>query len=66
MWDAKPKHPQTDWVLCSDDWQGLCYHMYTRMNDTPIKDNYADISLKEIKNANFKHSGQKRSYQKQL
>ena len=35
-----------------------------QLNNTPIEENYADISLKEIKDAYFKHTGQKRSHQK--
>ena len=55
---------QTEWVLCSDDWQDIVMTYIPQHNDTPIEDNYADISLKEIKNANFKHSGWKRTFQK--
>ena len=59
MWDTTQKHPQTEWVICSDDWQGIVITYIPQLSDTPIENNYADISLKEIKDAYFKHSGQK-------
>ena len=60
MWDAAPKHPQTEWILCPDDWQDIAFTEITLLNDTPIEDNYADISLKEIEDGYFKHSGWKK------
>ena len=42
MWDATPKHPQTEWVLCSEDWQDIVITYIPQLNDTPIEDNYAD------------------------
>ena len=64
MWDATPKHPQTEWVLCSDDLQDIVITYIPQLENMPIEDNYAEISLKEIKDAYFKHSGWKRSCQK--
>ena len=64
MQDATPKHPQTEWALCSDDWQDIVITYIPQLNDAPIEGNYADISLKEIKDAYFKHSGWKRSCHK--
>ena len=49
MRDATPKHPQTEWVLCSDDWQDIVITHIPQLNNTPIEDNYADISLKKLK-----------------
>ena len=60
-----PRQPQTEWVLCSDDWQDIVIIYIPQLNDTPIEDNYGDISLKKNKKAYFKYSGQKRSCQKQ-
>ena len=51
MWDATPIHLQTEWVLCSDDWQNIVMTDIPQFNDTPIEDNYVDMSLKEIKDA---------------
>ena len=59
VWDATPKYPQNEWVLCSEDWQDVVITYIPQLNDTPIEDNYADISLNEIKDAYFKHSGKK-------
>ena len=54
MQDTTSKHPQTEWLLCSDDWQDIVITYIPQLNDTPIEDNYADIALKEIKDAYFK------------
>ena len=59
MLDATLKHPQTESILCLEDWQDIVITYIPQLNDTPIEDNYADISLKEIKDAYFKHSGWK-------
>ena len=56
MWDATPKHQQTEWVLHSDDWQDIVITHIHQCNDTPIEDNYTDLSLKGIKDAYFKLS----------
>ena len=68
MWDVLPKQPQTEWILCSDDWQDIIIIYIPHLNDTPIEDNYVNISLKEIKDVYFKyfHSlNWKKSCQKQ-
>ena len=64
MWDATRQHPQTEWVLCSDDWQDIVITYIPQMDNTPIEHKNADMSLKEIEDAYFKHSGLKRSCQK--
>ena len=55
MQDAIPKHPQTEWVLCSDDWQDIVTTYIPQLNDVSIEDNYGDISLKGIQDAYFKN-----------
>ena len=55
MQDATPKHSQTEWVLCSDDWQDIVITYVSQLSDTPFQDNYVGISLKEIKDAYFKN-----------
>ena len=56
MQDVTPKHPEGEWVLCSDDWQHIAIIYIPQLNDTLIEVNYADISLKEIKDAYLKIS----------
>ena len=55
MWNAMLKLPQTEWLLCSDDWQDIVIIDIPQPSDTPIEDNYVDISLKKIKDAYFKN-----------
>ena len=55
MQDATPKHLQTEWVPCSDDWQDIVTTYISQLNVTPIEDNYADLSLTEFKDAYFKN-----------
>ena len=55
MQGATPKHQQTEWILCSDDWQDIVIIYIPQLNHTPIEDNYGDISLKESKDAYFKN-----------
>ena len=67
MQDATPKHPQTEWVLCTDNWQDIVITYIPQLNAIPIEQNYADISMKEIKDAyftNFHPLNWKRSCQK--
>ena len=37
-------------------WQDLVVIHVPQLNDTPIDDNYTNMSLKEIKNTYFQHS----------
>ena len=56
MLDATPIHSQTERVVCSDDWQDIVIIYIPQLNDTPIEENYADISLKEIKDTYLKNT----------
>ena len=47
MWDATPKQIQTEWVLCSDDWQDT--HK-TKMNSNLL--NLALPPIKQLKTQN--------------
>ena len=40
IWDAVPKHPQTEWVPCSEYWQDIVTTYISQVNDTPIEDNF--------------------------
>ena len=42
-----------EWVLCSENWQDLVIIHVFQLNNTLIEDNYANISIKEIKNTYF-------------
>ena len=44
-------HTQIECVLCSDDWRELVIMYVPELNNIPIEDNYADISMQEIKKA---------------
>ena len=33
MWDAIPTQPQTEWILCSDEWQDIVT-THTHLNST--------------------------------
>ena len=48
MRDTTPGHPEVEWVLCSNYWQDIVIIYIPQPNDTPIEDNYGDISLEEI------------------
>ena len=39
MLDATPKHPQTEWVLCPEDWQNIVITYIPQFSDTLIEDN---------------------------
>ena len=43
-----------DWVLCSENWQDFVFIHVPQLNVTPIEDNYANLSTKEIKNTYFR------------
>ena len=64
--DAKLKHTQTEWVLCSEDWQDIVTIYVPQLNNIPIEDNYADISLEEIKDAYFKYGKWRKPHQKRV
>ena len=53
--DAKPKHTQTEWVLCSEDWQDIVITYVPQLNNIPVENNYADISLEEVKDPYLTH-----------
>ena len=53
-----------EWVLCSENWQDFVIIHVPQLNNTPIGDNYANVSIKEIKNTYCQHSSYKRSCQK--
>ena len=53
-----------EWVSCSENWQDSVIIHVPQLNVIPIKDNDANLSIKEIKNIYFQHSCCKRSYQK--
>ena len=55
--DTKSKHTRTKWVLCSEDWQDIVITYVPQLSNIPIEDNYADISLEEIKDA-YPHTWQ--------
>ena len=38
--NATPKHSQTEWILCSDDWQDIVIIYIPQLNETPIEENY--------------------------
>ena len=48
---TEPGHTWTEWVPCSDDWRDLVITYVPELNNIPIEDNYADISMQEIKKA---------------
>ena len=43
-------------VLCSENWQDFVVIYVPQLNDMPIDNNYANVSLKKIKNTYFQHS----------
>ena len=57
--DAKFKPTKTEWILCSEDWQDIVITYVWQLNSIPIEDNYADISLEEIKDVYLKHGKQR-------
>ena len=50
-YETKSKHTKTEWVLCSKDWRDIVIMYVPQMNNIAKEDNYADISLEEIKKA---------------
>ena len=64
--NAKSKHTQTEWVLCSEDWQDIVIMYVPQLNNIPIEDNYADISLEEIKDAYIKYGKQRKPHQRRV
>ena len=46
---AESQHTKTEWVLCSEDWRDIVIMYVPQLNDIAIEDNYANISLEEIK-----------------
>ena len=38
-----------EWVLSSRNWQDFVIIHVHQLNNTPIEDNYIDVSIKEIK-----------------
>ena len=42
---------ETESVLCSEDWRDIVIMYVPEPNDIPIEENYAEVSLKEIKDA---------------
>ena len=42
---------ETEWVLCSQDWRDIVITYVPELNDIPIEENYAEVSLEEIKDA---------------
>ena len=48
---AESDHIQTEWVLCSEEWRDIVITYVLQLNIIPIEDNYAEISLEEIKKA---------------
>ena len=51
-------------VCCSENWQDFVVLHVPQLNATPIEDNYANLSIKEIKNIYFQHSHHKTSCHK--
>ena len=47
---------KTEWVLCSEDWGDIVITYVPQLNNLPIEDNCADISLEEIKDAYIKYA----------
>ena len=44
-----------------------CYHIYIpQLNNIPIENNYADISLKEIRDAYFTYGKWRKPHQKRI
>ena len=64
--DAKSKHTRTEWVLCSEDWQDIVITYVPQLNNIPTEDNYADISLEEIKDAYLKHGKQRKPHKRRV
>ena len=62
--DAKSKHTKTEWVLCLEDWSDIVIRYVPQLNNIPIEDNYAGISLEEIKDAYLKHGKWRKPCQK--
>ena len=54
-YEAESKHTKTEWVLCSEDWRDIVITYVPQLNNIPIEDKYADISLEEIKDAYIKY-----------
>ena len=48
-YESKSEHTKTEWVLCSEDWRDIVIMYVPQLNDIAIEDNYANISLEEIK-----------------
>ena len=42
---------ETEWVLCSEDWRHIVIMYVPQLNDIPLEENYAEVSLEEIKDA---------------
>ena len=64
--DAELTHARTEWILCSEDWQDIAIMYVPQSNNIPIEDNYADISLEEIKDAYLKYSKQRKPHKKRV
>ena len=65
--DAKLKcSTQTEWVLFLEDWQDIVITYVPQLNNILIEDNYAGISLEDIKDAYLKHGKQRKPHKKRV
>ena len=47
-YQTESKLTKTEGVLCLEDWRDIVITYVPQLNDIPIEDNYADITLEEI------------------
>ena len=57
------KKSKYEWVLCSENWQDFVIIHIPQLNMTSVE-NYANLSIKDIKDTYFQHSCHKRTHQK--
>ena len=65
-YETKSKHTKTEWVLHSGDWRDIVIMYVPQLSDIPIEDNYADISLEEIKDTYIKYGKQRKPHKKRV
>ena len=52
------------WILSSENRQDFVIIHIPQLNMTPVENNYANLSIKEINDTDFQHSHHQRSCQK--
>ena len=65
-YEVEPKHTKTEWVLCSEYWRDIVIMYVPQLYDITIEDNYANISLEEIKDTYIKYGKQKKPHKEKV